>query len=172
MKKVYITLIMTFVAISSIAQNRSLQERGFMGANPAMLEPQITVEQQEAISKLRFELNKELLPINNELAEKRVQLRSLKQEEKPKMKAVNSKIDEITDLHNKKMKLVANFHVEVRKHLTEEQRLAYDLRMSCGRRGSKRGSMNYRGEMNSRRTMNSRGNRNPRESMNNRWNVR
>ena len=160
MKKVYITLIMAFVAISSIAQNRPLQERGFMGAHPAMLEPQITVEQQEAISKLRFELNKELLPINNELAEKRVQLRSLKQVEKPKMKAVNSKIDEITDLHNKKMKLVANFHVEVRKHLTEEQRLAYDLRMSSGRRGNKRGSMNSRGITN------------PREGMNNRWNVR
>lgn len=179
MKKVYITLIMAFIAISAIAQNRPHQERGFMGANPAILEPQMSVEQQEAISKLKFELKKELLSVNNQIAEKEIQLRSLQQVEKPKMKDINSKIDEITNLQNKKMKIVANHRVEVRKHLTEEQRLAYDLRMNSRRKGVKRGVKNFkgarnngrgdmdrRGDMSRRGDMNHKGVRNSKEGLN------
>lgn len=157
MKKVYITLIMAVIAVSAVAQNRPVQERGFMGANPANLAPQFTAEQQESIYKLKLELKAELLQIDNQFAEKKAQLKSLQQVEKPNMRAINSKIDEISDLQNKKMKLVAQNQVKVRELLTAEQRLQYDLRMNSGRRGGNRGTMNSRGSMNYKGSMNNRG---------------
>jgi len=176
MKKVYITLIMAIIAVSAVAQNRPLQERGFMGANPAQLVPQLTVEQQESINILQLELRKELLQINNQLAEKRIQLISLQQVEKPSTKSINSKIDEITTIYNKKMKMIAQNRIKVRELLTEEQRVQFDLRMGSGRRGSNRGNLNYHiGTMNNREnpnfnrgTMNNRGVSNFRGNMGNR----
>ena len=53
MKKVYITLFLLAFAFSANAQNMQVRERGFMGANPAKLEPQLKPEQQEAIKALR-----------------------------------------------------------------------------------------------------------------------
>lgn len=135
MKKVYITLIMLVIAVAGVAQQRQIQGRGYMGANPKALEPVLTAEQSEAIVSLRNELKKDLLQINNQLAEKRAQLKTLQQTEKPNLKAIDSKIDEITDLQNKKMKLVARTEAKIRENLTEEQRLQYDLRK--GKRGQR-----------------------------------
>lgn len=180
MKKVYITLLMAIMAVSAVAQNRSVQDRGFMGANPAKLAPllmakqQFTVEQQEAIHALKLELKKEFLQLNNQLAEKKTQLKSLQQVEKPNLKAINSKIDEITDLQNKKMKMTAQNQIKIRELLTAEQRLAYDLRMNSSRKAHKMGSMNnragmhQRGAMSNRAGMNQRGNMNQRGAMPNR----
>jgi len=178
MKKVYITLFMAVMAISAVAQNRPVQDKGFMGANSAKLAPklmaqhQLTAQQQESITKLRFELKAELLQINNQLTEKRAQLKSLQQVDKPSNKAINSKIDEITDLQNNKMKMIAQNQIKVRENLTAEQRLQYDLRINNRKRGSKRGAMNQRGAMDHRGTMNHKGDMdhngaiNSRESMN------
>lgn len=134
MKKVYIILIMAFLAVSLSAQNRPVQDRGYMGANPARLAPKFTTEQSEAIAALRNDLQKEVLQINNKLAELRAQLRTLEQVEKPDMRAVNSKIDEITSLQNKRMKVLAANRAKVRSLLTDEQRLEYDMRSRRARR--------------------------------------
>jgi len=177
MKKVYITLFMAVMAISAVAQNRPVQDKGFMGANSAKLAPklmaqhQLTAQQQESIAKLKFELKTELLQINNQLTEKKVQLKSLQQVEKPSSKAINSKIDEITDLQNKKMKVIAQNQIKVRENLTAEQRLLYDLRMTKGKRGGNRGAMNQRGNMHQRGNMNQRDNMHQRENMHQRGNM-
>ena len=140
MKKVYIFLIMAFFAVSLSAQNRPVQDRGYMGANPARVAPTLTAEQSEAISALRGELQKELIMINNQLAELRAQLRTLEQVDKPNMRAVNSKIDEITSLQNKRMKVMSANRAKVRELLTDEQRVEYDLKRSGAnyRRGAQR----------------------------------
>lgn len=128
MKKFYVTLAMAIFAISLSAQNMPVRDKGFMGANPAKLQPQLTAEQQESIKNLRLELRKEMIQIDNQLAEKRAQLKTLEQVEKPDMKAINSKIDEITALQNKKMKASAANKAKVRSLLTDEQRVAFDSR--------------------------------------------
>jgi Spy/CpxP family protein refolding chaperone len=134
MKKVYITLIMAMIAISGMAQVRQPEGRGYMGANPRMLEPTLTAEQSQAIAALRSELSKELLQVNNQMAELRAQLRTLQQVDKPDLRAIDKKIDQVTDLQNKRMKLVARTEAKIRENLTEEQRLQYDLRR--GKRAS------------------------------------
>ncbi|PKO95436.1 MAG: hypothetical protein CVU12_10030 [Bacteroidetes bacterium HGW-Bacteroidetes-7] len=141
MKRFYITLVFALFAISLAAQNRPVGERGFMGANPAKLEPKFTTEQQEAIKNLRLELRKEMLQVENQLAEKRAQLKTLEQVEKPDMRAINSKIDEITSLQNKKMKASAANKAKVRSLMTDEQRLMFDTR------SGKMHNRNFRGKM-------------------------
>ncbi len=129
MKKFYITLFMAFAALSLMAQNNPAAPKGFMGANHANLAPKFTEEQKTAMKSLRFEIEKEMLQIHNQLGEKKAQLKTLQQVDKPDMKSINSKIDEITALQNKAMKLKAANHAKLRALLTEEQRLEFDKRM-------------------------------------------
>lgn len=137
MKKFYITLFMAFTALSLMAQNNPVAPKGFMGANPANLAPKFTEEQKTAMKSLRFEIEKEMLQIHNQLGEKKAQLRTLQQVDKPDMKSINSKIDEITALQNKAMKLKAANHAKVRALLTDEQRLEFDKRMGQKREGKR-----------------------------------
>lgn len=135
MKKVYITLIISFLAFSLTAQNRQVQDRGFMGANPAKLGPNFTTEQSDAIKALRFELEKEMIQVNNQIAEKRAQLKTLEQVDKPDTRAINSKIDEITSLMNKRMKATSANKAKIRSLLTDEQKVMFDKRGAHGKRG-------------------------------------
>ncbi len=141
MKKVYITLFLLAFAFSANAQNMQVRERGFMGANPAKLEPQLKPEQQEAIKALRLELRKEMIQLENQLAEKRAQLKTLEQVDKPDMKAINSKIDEISALQNKRMKASAANRAKVRSLLTDEQRVMFDSRAGKMQKRNFRGNM-------------------------------
>jgi len=129
---------MAFTALSLMAQNNPAAPKGFMGANPANLAPKFTEEQKTAMKNLRFEVEKEMLQIHNQLGEKKAQLKTLQQVDKPDMKSINSKIDEITALQNKAMKLRAANHAKVRALLTDEQRLEFDKRMGQKRDGVKR----------------------------------
>jgi Spy/CpxP family protein refolding chaperone len=141
MKKVYITLVMVMATLTLLAQNRPVQERAYMRANPAKLEPQLTAEQQDAIDKLHFEAQKEFVKLNAQVAEKRAELRLLQQEDSPSLRKINSKIDEISELNNTKMKVMAEKRMKIRELLTEEQKVYFDSRMNnMGRRGS-RGSV-------------------------------
>ncbi|MDP3452200.1 MAG: hypothetical protein Q8R90_04530 [Bacteroidales bacterium] len=152
MKKVYITLIISLIAFSLTAQNRQVQERGFMGANPAKLGPNFTTEQAEAIKATRFEFQKEMVLVNNQIAEKRAQLKTLQQVDKPDMRSINSKIDEITTLQNKRMKAAAANQAKIRSLLTDEQRVMFDKRM--GQRGdAKQKGMRSQKMMNSHKMM-------------------
>ncbi len=129
---------MAFTALSLMAQNNPAAPKGFMGANPANLAPKFTEEQKTAMKSLRFEIEKEMLQIHNQLGEKKAQLKTLQQVDKPDMKSINSKIDEITALQNKAMKLKAANHAKVRALLTDEQRLEFDKRMGQKREGNNR----------------------------------
>ncbi len=135
MKKVYFTLIMVISVLSLTAQNHQGQNRGFMGANPANLEPKFTQEQMASIKALRFELEKEMVQVQNMLGEKKAQLKTLQQVDKPDMKAINSKIDEITSLQNKMMKAKAANTAKIRSLLTDEQRLIFDKKGGHAKRG-------------------------------------
>lgn len=128
MKKIYTTLIMMSLIVSVFAQQRQFQGEGYMRANPKQLEQTLTAEQSKVIAAVRLEMRKEILQINNQLNEKRAQLTSLQQAEKPNLKAIDSKIDEITSLQNKRMKLMSQSQQKIREQLTPEQRLNFDSR--------------------------------------------
>jgi Spy/CpxP family protein refolding chaperone len=134
MKKVFsLLVIMTMVLGLSAQEQRQMRKAefnrdGFMQANPRMIGPEFTPEQLKQISEFKFTFQKELVQINNLLDEKKAQLKTLEQVEKPDMKSINAKIDEITNLQNKKMKLSADHKAKVRSVLTEKQRVWMDSR--------------------------------------------
>jgi Spy/CpxP family protein refolding chaperone len=102
-------------------------EKGYLRANPQDLAPKFTEEQKKQIADFKLSRDKQLIQINNLLNEKKAQLKTLQQADKPDMKKINAKIDEITDLQNQKMKLNATFKNNVRSILTEEQRVKMDM---------------------------------------------
>jgi len=136
MKKVSTLLVMTLIALTISAQGQNMnvkrQGSGYMRANPEMVAPKIipdlTPEQQQKIESLRIQHQKESLQISNEIREKRAQLRTLEQVDKPNLKAINAKIDEMTELQNKKFKMNAEHRSKVRALLTDEQRVQFDMR--------------------------------------------
>ena len=135
------------VTLSAQQQVVAVKGQGMMKANPEMMKPQFTPDQQQKMDALKLNLQKETLQINNELNEKKAQLKTLQQIEKPNMKDVNSKIDEISALMNKKMKIMASHRNSVRSLLTEEQRVQFDLRMDKGNMQGKMCKMNKMGKM-------------------------
>lgn len=155
MKKVTTLLVMTIIAFTLSAQGQNVvvnrQGAGYMRANPEMTTPNIipdlTPEQKEKIQSLRVQHQKESLQLANEIREKRAQLRTLEQVEKPNLKAINSKIDELTSLQNKKFKMNAEHRAKVRSLLTDEQRVQYDLARNKRGERAGRGMMN-KGMMN------------------------
>jgi Spy/CpxP family protein refolding chaperone len=130
MKKLFsILILLTFVlTISAQEQKREIiiKREGMMKANPAHLAPQYTPEQQKQMASFRLTHEKEMIQLDNQLNEKRAQLKTLQQVDKPDLKSIYSKIDEITALQNKKMKETATHQNNVRSILTEEQRIKFD----------------------------------------------
>jgi len=131
MKKLFSMLVMLAFVLTLPAQEQKreivFKGEGMMKANPAHLNPQFTPEQQKQMADFKLSLQKEMIQIDNQLNEKRAQLKTLEQVEKPNMKSVYAKIDEITDLQNQKMKVTATHRNKVRSILTEEQRVKFDL---------------------------------------------
>ncbi|OFX44174.1 MAG: hypothetical protein A2046_08105 [Bacteroidetes bacterium GWA2_30_7] len=89
--------------------------------------PNLTEEQTKKIESLKTPHLKQMLPIKNQLGEKKAQLNTLSTAEKADMVAINKKIDEIGDLKTQMMKNREAHKQEIRKILTEEQRLIFDM---------------------------------------------
>lgn len=138
------------LTLSVTAQQQNIivkrQGEGFMRANSECLIPGLTADQQKQIQDLRLKQQKESLQLSNELFEKRAQLRTLQQVDKPNMKSVNAKIDEISALQNKKMKQSAEHRNNVRNLLTDEQKVQFDLRGNRGGMMGKAGKMGRAGK--------------------------
>jgi Spy/CpxP family protein refolding chaperone len=150
MKKITTLLVMMALAITVTAQQQNIivkrQGEGFMKANPERMHSNFSEDQQKQMQELRLKLQKENLQLSNELNEKRAQLKTLQQVDKPNMKSVNSKIDEISALQNKKMKLMAEHRNNVRNLLTDEQKVQFDLRGNRGGMMGKSGKMGRAGK--------------------------
>lgn len=135
MKKFFSTLVMLTVVLALSAQEQKqepkrgmeVRKEGFMKANPVSLAPKLTADQQKQMAEFRLNLQKEMLQIDNQLNVRRAELKALQQVEKPNMKSIYSKIDEITGLQNKKMKAKADHQNQARSILTEEQRIQFDM---------------------------------------------
>lgn len=89
--------------------------------------PDMTEEQKEQIEESRTEHLRVILPLKNQLMEKEARLHTLSTAEKVNMKEIYKMIEEIGELKIKAMKEHAAHRQEVRKLLTEEQRLVFDM---------------------------------------------
>jgi Spy/CpxP family protein refolding chaperone len=89
--------------------------------------PDMTEQQKEQVEQLRTEHLKVMLSLQNQLQEKMAQLRTLSTAEKVNMNDINKKIEEIGQLKIKLMKERVAHRQDIRKLLTEEQRVIFDM---------------------------------------------
>ena len=105
--------------------------------------PNLSDDQKAQIEKLKVPFQKEMTALRNQMGEKKAHLKTVSETDKPDMAEINKTIDDITLLMNKMMKLKATHHQDVRKLLTDEQKVAFDnhkgphgcMRKHAGRRG-------------------------------------
>jgi len=88
----------------------------------------LTADQKKKMAELRTQLKKDVLPLRNQLGEKKAKMRTLESADKADIQAINLLIDEIQILQGKIMKLLAAHRQEIRKILTPEQRVDFDLK--------------------------------------------
>ena len=86
----------------------------------------MTDEQAEQIKELRLAHYKEVQPLRDQMSELTIRHRNLMRAENLDTKAINASIDEKTELMNKLMKKQAEFRVEFRNQLTDEQKMLLD----------------------------------------------
>lgn len=101
--------------------------------------PNLTADQETQIEALRVDHWKEMNNYRNQMNELRARKRTLNTTDKADLKEINSVIDRMTEVHNKMMKASAKHRQDVRKQLTDEQKVYFDS-MSARGRGYNRGS--------------------------------
>lgn len=97
--------------------------------------PGLTGDQKTQIEKLRTAHQKDMLVLKNQIAENRAHYRTLMTADKPDMNAIDKNIDEYASLRASMMKKQAAHRQDIRKLLTDEQRLAFDSRKGGKGRG-------------------------------------
>lgn len=85
-------------------------------------------EQKQKMKDIHLKTSKEVLPLKNQLAEKKAHLKTLTTVEKPDMNEINKTIDEMSALRNQIMKKKVAAKMEVRSILNDEQRLMFDMK--------------------------------------------
>ena len=86
----------------------------------------LTDAQKEAFKQNRLGMQKQLLPIQNELGEAEAHQKTLMSAEKPDMAAINKNIEKIGSLRVEMAKIRTKNRLDMRAQLTEEQRLKLD----------------------------------------------
>jgi Spy/CpxP family protein refolding chaperone len=118
-----ILIVIVFVAHPVSAQRDSAQ-RGKHRKDLLQLQP----EQKAKVDQIRFSFKKEAMTFRNQLAEKKARLRILETADQPDMKNIFALIDEISGLRTQFEKKEAEMKQSIRKILTPEQRLVFDLK--------------------------------------------
>ena len=95
-------------------------------------ELKLTPEQKKSIFELKSKLMKSVLPIKNSIGEKKAHLKTLSTVDNPDMNAINSTIDDIASLRGQIMKLHMANRQEIRKLLTDNQRVIFDTKGHLG----------------------------------------
>jgi Spy/CpxP family protein refolding chaperone len=85
-------------------------------------------EQKQKIEKMKSSHQKEMLQLKNLECEKKSHLKTLETADNADLNAINKTIDEIGAVNVDKMKKCAAHKQEIRKILTDEQRISFDLK--------------------------------------------
>ena len=92
--------------------------------------PDLTDKQKEDINKIELDYKKAVLPVTNELREKRAKLKTLQSAETPDTKAIEGLIDDMGKLRTDLQKLRSKKHQDIRNLLTEDQKIVFDTKAS------------------------------------------
>jgi Spy/CpxP family protein refolding chaperone len=111
-----------------------MQGQGFFGI------PDLSDDQKKELQKLKTEHMKEVMPLKNEMNEKQAHLVTLSSAANPDINAIYAEIEKIGQIKIDLQKKKAKFEQDIRKLLTDEQRLFFDMH-------SAKSCMNHQQEM-------------------------
>lgn len=89
----------------------------------------LSEDQETKIEALRLDMQKEMIPLHNQLDNLRSELHLLMTEEKADQGAIDQKIEAMSQLRTKIQKKRTQHHLAVRSILNKEQRVKFDQRM-------------------------------------------
>jgi Spy/CpxP family protein refolding chaperone len=87
----------------------------------------LTDVQKEAFKQSMLTIQKQLLPLRNQLGEAEAHQKTLVTAEKPDLALINKNIEKIGAIKIEIAKIQTKNHLEMRSQLTDEQRLKFDL---------------------------------------------
>ena len=87
----------------------------------------LTDEQTKKLDKLHADYKKQKFPIKAKLKVAKVDLAVLVTADSPNQDAIDKKIEQILKLKREKMRIKTAHKIEVRKMLTDEQRVQFDM---------------------------------------------
>jgi Spy/CpxP family protein refolding chaperone len=129
------TLVLSGFVVTAMAQvqpdrprSGKKMEKMRKGGSLYMQIPDLTEEQQEQIQSIMLDIREQMLPIQNQMREKRARLRTLSTGTEVDAKAAESVIEEIGDLRTQMMKERFASRQEIRTLLTDEQKVWFDSR--------------------------------------------
>jgi len=125
-KNLIITALFIFMAAGIFAQPNNMQQNK-KGQGTFMNIPDLTDAQQTQLKEMRTAHMKEMMPLKNELKEREVHLQTLQTADKPSMNEIYAEIDKIGAIKTNMAKKHADFRQEIRKILTDDQRIYYDM---------------------------------------------
>jgi len=146
-----IIAILLFVTGSVFAQGNQGRKGNFDGqgrmnkADRFMNIPDLTDAQKTQLKDMRTANMKEMLPLRNEIQEKQAHLKTVSTGDNVNMNDVNKTLEELSAIKLVMAKKRAAHRHEIRKILTDDQRVFFDMhagnKMKKGMKG-KRGKMN------------------------------
>ncbi len=121
-----ILAVLLFVSGSIFAQGQN-SKQGNKG-DRFMNIPDLTETQKTKLTEMRAANMKEMLPLKNELQEKKAHLNTISTGDNVNMNDVNKTLDEMGAIKTNMAKKRAAHRQEVRKILTDDQRVFFDMR--------------------------------------------
>ncbi len=112
--------------------------------------PDLTPEQQSEIEALRTGQLARATAHRAQMAEHRARHQSLSMAQSPDMEQINSNIDQMANIRSEHMKSNAEHKQQIRRLLTDEQRVYFDSRSNTGPRGRGNFGHDRRGRGNGR----------------------
>ena len=131
LKPLMLTLIIVGLSGSAFAQGergprRQHRDEQAQGWERMAERLDLTEAQQDQLKTLRLSFREETLPLKNELREKKARMRTLTTAKEADMKAINQLAEEMGELQTNMVKKHLAHRQEVRKILTDEQRILFD----------------------------------------------
>ena len=90
--------------------------------------PNLSDDQKEEIKAIMLANREKIMPLQNQLNEKRARLKTLRTSDEVNMDAINEVVDEMSDLRSEIMKQRLSSEQQIRELLTDEQRVVFDSR--------------------------------------------
>ena len=136
MKYLTIAIILTILTAGAVMTAVSAEEYTMPGMRGMHMmhgygtgKSSLTNDQSKQISKLKLEHKKKIYPLKTKLQQTRFELALLMMDNNPNQKSIDKKIAQIVKLKSEKIRLKVRHKIDVRKVLSDEQRVHFDLKL-------------------------------------------